>query len=176
MGNATFWVLVSFVLISHTAFIFFAYWLPTKLGRRQLGVVLAGVLGLLFVISVSGYLFPRRVFANSNVNELLAGMRIELHDEYKILDREDNFIFGMSQKIALEISEADWLRITDLLEDPAYLKKLRRTTSLMVSNDNDYYTVIRIHINNNGDISLKENLYVYKARHYLVYDRSRSHE
>ena len=107
-----FWGLLILLFISIViGLIYFAYWLPKRLGNKKLGHWLSGILtaGLLFLIIVT--IFEDKFFFKSGAKEKLKEHNIELKDDFRIISNESGGFMDYFHQFVLIISPQDRERI-----------------------------------------------------------------
>ena len=107
-----FWGLSILLFISIVVgLIYLAYWLPKRLGKRKLGLWLAGILtaGLLTIIIAT--VFEDQFFFKSDVMERLSEHNIELKEDFKIISNESGGIRDYFHQFRLTISPTDRERL-----------------------------------------------------------------
>lgn len=103
-------VIILFILIG---VIYLGYWIPKKMGKPKVGVLISATLVIGVILIISSIVFEDYLFFKSDAKEYLAEQKIELKDNFKILNNESGGILDYYHKFELEISEADKNRLID---------------------------------------------------------------
>ena len=107
------WILIIFLAIGIIiGLIYLGYWIPKRLGKKNLGKWIAGILSVVVMSLIFTVVFEDELFFKSDTKELLAEHDIELKDEFKLNSNEFTGIKDFYHRFELTISETDKSRIT----------------------------------------------------------------
>jgi hypothetical protein len=117
-----FWILALLLaLLIVSGFVFLAYWIPKRFGKRKLGIVLSIIVTLIFLAPILSFVFEDYLFFKSDVIERLKEHNLTLQDSF---DLESNKISGIRdyyQRFEIQISNSDKDRlIKKFTESPFY--------------------------------------------------------
>ena len=96
--------------------LFLAYWIPKRLGKKKLGVVLFRSLIALIFCYILYSVFEDRFFFKFNARSLLLEHDISLTDNFRILKNESGGIRDYMHVFELEISGNDKSRLINIIK------------------------------------------------------------
>jgi hypothetical protein len=103
MDFMTFWGLTILILVLFLmGSIFLSYWIPKSLGYKRVGTVISLTLIAGLALLVLFIVFHDRLFFKSDVDKFLAGQRIKLNDDFRILNNKDDGLIGAYQTFEVE--------------------------------------------------------------------------
>lgn len=89
-------------------FLFLLYYIGKRLESKRTGIILSSSVGLFFLLCFLYLRFEDQLFTRSNARELLLTNKIELKDDFEIIQNETNFAVGdFHQRFELKISTQD---------------------------------------------------------------------
>lgn len=91
--------------------VYLGYWIPKKLEKRKLGIILSRTLILGVVLLILACIFNDILFFKWNARKYLVEQGIGLHDDFKILYNESSGLFDYYHKFELQISDSDKNRL-----------------------------------------------------------------
>jgi hypothetical protein len=107
-----FWGLSILLLISIiVGLIYFAYWLPKRLGKRKLGLWLSGTLTAGLLILIIATVFEDKFFFKSDAQKRLKEHSIELKDDFKIISNDSGGFMDYYHQFVLTITSQDKERL-----------------------------------------------------------------
>ena len=94
-------------------FLFLLYYIGKKLESTRTGIILSASVGLVFLRCFLYLRFEDQFFSKSNARDLLAENKIELKDDFEIVDHKNDWGIGdFHQRLELKISNEDQLRLS----------------------------------------------------------------
>jgi len=110
--------LLMFIWLVVIAFqlIFIGYWTAIHFGKKKLALIIAITLILSLVLLVLSPWIKDWTFSKNDVREILAKHNIELKDDFKIKDNESGGFLDYCHTFTLEISESDFIRISNQIK------------------------------------------------------------
>lgn len=88
--------------------LFLLYYIGKKLESKRTGIILSSSVGLLFLLCFLYLSFEDQFFTKSNARELLLTNKIELKDDFDIIENKTDFGIGdFHQRLELKISNND---------------------------------------------------------------------
>ena len=95
-------------------FLFLLYYIGKKLESKRTGIILSASVGLVFLLCFLYLRFEDQFFSKSNARDLLAENKIELKDDFEIVDHKTDWGIGdFHQRLELKISNEDQLRLSN---------------------------------------------------------------
>lgn len=89
-------------------FLWFLYFVGTKLQSRKTGIWLASIMAFIYLLAVLYLKFENKFFFEADAEEILIQNEIVLKDDFEIINHEATFAIGDSYKtFTLKISEND---------------------------------------------------------------------
>lgn len=132
--------------------IYLGYWIPKKMGKKKLGIVISrtlitGVLMLILLIVLEDHLFSK-----GNALEHLKELKIEIKDDFIILENKRDGFLDYYHKFELEISLEDKLRIINNIKDQSnYLDGIQNHMLLLLkANDRNNGDTLRANYETKG--------------------------
>jgi hypothetical protein len=100
------------------------YWVPTALGHKKTGVILASLFGGLSLGIALPILFDDQLFSKSDARDLLAEQNIRLRDDFAIMKNESTSRVGdYYHTFTLRISKADKHRVITHIKGASTFKR-----------------------------------------------------
>jgi glucan phosphoethanolaminetransferase (alkaline phosphatase superfamily) len=93
--------------------VYLSYWIPKKMGKRKLGIILSRILSVGLVIIVLSFIFEDNLYSKTDAKKSLSERNIELKDDFRILDNQSGGLRDYYHRFELEISESDKNRLID---------------------------------------------------------------
>jgi amino acid transporter len=115
-------ITIIYLLIA-VGLIYLAYWLPKRLGKRKLGLWIAGLLATGLLTIIVSTLVKDYFFFKSDAIECLSEHNLKLEDDFKIISNQSGGIFDSYHRLELEISHADKERIIKVILTAGNYKK-----------------------------------------------------
>ena len=131
------YILISYVLVLVVillvlfGIIYLGFWIPKKLGNRELGIIISRILTLVVVLLILSFVFDDYLFFKSDVKKYLSEHKIELNDDFKILHNESGGVIDYYHRFEIQISDLDKEKLieqiksadnfTDTISDYFYL-------------------------------------------------------
>ncbi len=113
----TFYAIVLLIILCLIlGLVYLGYWIPKKFGNKKLGKIIAGILITGFSLCFLALIFNDKLFFKSNATKLLSDQKIELVDEFKIINNESGGLRDYYHKFELEISDNDKRRLIDKIK------------------------------------------------------------
>ena len=117
MDIILFYIIILLVLLlSSVEIIYLSYWIPIKLGKKKLGVILSSVLTILTILFILTFIYNDYLFFQSDVKQYLSFHNIELKDDFNIKKNESSGLRDYYHRFDLEISKSDKLRIINQIK------------------------------------------------------------
>jgi hypothetical protein len=89
-------------------FLVLLYYIGKRLESKRTGIILSSSVGLFFLLCFLYLRFEDQLFTRSNARELLLTNKIELKDDFEIIENETNFAIGdFHQRFELTITTRD---------------------------------------------------------------------
>ncbi|MDQ7918556.1 hypothetical protein RBU60_13335 [Mesonia sp. MT50] len=117
MDIFVFYILILIVLILFVVgIIYLSYWVPKRFGKKKLGIVISRILIIGTVILILTLFFEDKLFFKSDVKEYLSFQKVELKDDFKLINNESGGLRDYYHKFDLEISNSDRKSIINLIK------------------------------------------------------------
>lgn len=87
--------------------IYFAYWLPKKVGYPKVGWLFSGILTVTFLYFTIIIIFEDELFSKSDAQEKLREHGFNLQDDFSIVSNLSSGFRDYSHQFALNISQVD---------------------------------------------------------------------
>ena len=127
------------ILLFLIGIIYLSYWIPKKMGKRKLGIILSIFLSIGLLVLVSSFFFEDDLYSKSDAEKSLAKRKIELKDDFKILKNESGGLRDYYHKFELEISKSDKNRLIDkIISESNYIDKIQNNFYLPEKAKNRY--------------------------------------
>lgn len=95
-------------------FLFLLYFIGKKLESTRTGIILSTSVGLVFLLFFLYLRFEDQFFSKSNARDLLAENKIELKEDFEIVNHKTDWGIGdFYQRLELKISNSDRLRLSN---------------------------------------------------------------
>jgi hypothetical protein len=123
-------ILIIIVLIL-IGIIYLGYWIPKKMGKRKIGILISRILAIGIVLMILSFIFEDNLFFKSDAKEFLAKQQIELKDDFKILENKSGGFMDYYHRFKLEISDKDKNRLIDkITSEQNYVDKIQNNFHL----------------------------------------------
>lgn len=152
-------------------FLFLLYYIGKKLESKRTGIILSASVGLVFLLCFLYLRFEDQFFSKSNARDLLLTNKIELKDDFDIINHKTDWGIGdFHQRLELKISKEDQLRLsknfkeksdsinTILKKYPNAFREYRENTEGYVKENSKHSSIEEDYI----FISKKENKLIYE--------------
>ena len=104
------------LLLILVGIVYLSYWIPKKMGKRKLGIILSRILSIGLILLVLSFIFEDELYSKSDAKESLVEHKIELKDNFKILTNQSGGIRDYYHSFELEISETDKNRLINQIK------------------------------------------------------------
>lgn len=167
--------------------IYLAYWVPKRFGKRKLGVYLAVLVTLTFMVPIFSFVFEDYLFWKSDVQSYLQEHGIYLEDDFDIQSNRISGIRDYYHRFELKISENDKTRIKrKILDSPHFsdsipelfdirLDKPRHSKipqNFVVTYENKWYYIYDFYKPNQpGYAPTWDKISVSKTENILIFER-----
>ena len=152
-------------------FLFLLYYIGKKLESKRTGIILSASVGLVFLLCFLYLRFEDQFFSKSNARELLAENKIELKDDFEIVDYKTGWGIGdFHQRLELKISKEDQLRLSKNFKEKSdsistILQKLPNAFREYRENTEGYFK------ENSKHSSIEEDyIFICKNENKLIYE------
>lgn len=111
------YILILIVLLLLTiGIIYLSYWIPKKYGKKKLGIIISSILIVGTIIFILASIFDDSLFLKSDAKKFLIEQKVELNDDFKIINNKSGGLRDYYHKFELEISDSDKLRIINQIK------------------------------------------------------------
>ena len=118
-------IIIALILIG---IIYLGYWIPKKMGKRKMGILISRILAIGIVLVILSMVFEDNLFSKSDAKEYLAKQQIELKDNFKILENKSGGFMDYYHKFELEISDEDKNRlINQITSEQNYVDEIQNS-------------------------------------------------
>jgi len=124
--------LVIFIWPTIIAFqlIFLSYWIFNLFNRKKTGIVISSTLAFIFVLIALSPWINDWIFNKNEVKKMLSWHKIELKDDFIIIENESGGLMDYAHSFTLKISESDFENISssirNSIKNKEILTKLKR--------------------------------------------------
>ncbi|KZS41061.1 hypothetical protein AWE51_23165 [Aquimarina aggregata] len=91
--------------------IYLSYWIPKKLGKKKLGIILSRILSVGVILLILSFVFDDILFFKRDAKKYLSEQKIELNDDFEILNNQSGGVMDYYHRFELEISQVDKNRL-----------------------------------------------------------------
>ncbi len=152
-------------------FFFLLYYIGKKLESKRTGIILSASVGLVFLVCLLYLRFEDQFFSKSNARDLLLTNKIELKDDFEIVDHKTGWGIGdFHQRLELNISNQDQLRLLKNFKDKSdsinmILQKYPNAFREYRENTEGYFK------ENSKHSSIEEDhIFISKTENKLIYE------
>jgi hypothetical protein len=132
-------IIFLFFLLIFSGIAFLFYWIPKRFGYPKVGKVLAGLVGVFFIVMAILTIFEDQLFSKRDAIKLLSRQEIVLNDDFELINNESMSAIGdYYHTFTLRISESDKERIVHEIVSAKDFNKNIPTGSYFSDRD-DYY-------------------------------------
>lgn len=131
MEEFWFWLILFLIFIGiPVGFLWVLYFIGKKLESRKTGIVLASTVGFLYLLGAFYLYFEDEFFTKSQAREILVNNKIELKEDFEIINNETGGGMGDYYQIfSLKIGKNDAEKCRNI-----FLKNSETSTSKMIRN------------------------------------------
>jgi len=123
-----YFLILIILLLILIGIIYLGYWIPKKMGKKKIGIIISRVLAVGLILVILSIVFEDKLFFKSDAKEYLAEQKIELKDKFKILENESGGFMDYYHKFELEISLADKNRLIEkITSEQNYVNEIQNS-------------------------------------------------
>ena len=134
-------IIFLFVFLILSGIVWLFYWIPKKIGYPWVGKILAGVVGIFFIVITFLSVFEDQLFSKRDALKLLAHQDIVLNDAFTLSHNKSTWAIGADyyHTFTLKISAEDKARlIHDIVSAKDFNPKIQES-SMRYSGEENYY-------------------------------------